>query len=338
MIIDLENPAAFVRGHFYDTDRDRTFDPRNFLFFDMETTGLGGSGTVAFLIGFGSIDANGFQVRQYFLPDFPDEEAMLEAVRKEITPDSVIVSYNGRAFDMPILADRLIIQRVERNLEYADHIDLLYPTRRLFRRRLQDCTLSNVERNVLDFHREDDVPGYLVPSIYFNWLATYEMEMLAKVIEHNINDIVSLFFLMHRISEIQVKPQEKISEPDDVLSLARIMENRREHENLCKMLESFDDITWGHRRFDILYLQSLSYKRSGKFAEAVELWTRIVRNKSPEAFRASIELAKYFEHRAKDPQTALNYALGAEENCPSISSLQSDVRKRINRLTAKISR
>ena len=338
MIIDLKLLTPFKRDHFYESNEPELLDAENLLFFDMETTGLGGSGTVAFLIGFGSIRGNGLQVRQYFLPDYPDEEAMLEAVRSEITEDTIIVSYNGKSFDMPILTDRMIIQRVERNLAIGDHIDLLHPVRRLYRRRLRDCTLGNVEKNILDFYRHDDIPGHLVPSIYFNWLSTTDTDLLDKVAEHNLNDIISLFFIMHHISGVRERPADNISEPDDILSLARILERRREHDNLCQMLERFDDVAWGHERFDILYLQSLSYKRGGRLPEAVALWEKIAANSTLESFLAGIELAKYYEHRARDMKKALHFARCAKAICPAQDRFKDDVLKRINRLNQKLSR
>ncbi|UCD94662.1 MAG: ribonuclease H-like domain-containing protein, partial [Candidatus Zixiibacteriota bacterium] len=272
---ELGNRIPIKKIYFHGIDDDCVVDSRSLLFFDIETTGLGGAGTVLFLAGFGSIVEGDFQVRQYFLPDYPDEAAMLEAVREEIKEDTIIVSYNGKSFDWPILTDRMILHRVERNLECAGHIDLLYSVRRLFRRRLQDCTLTNVEKHVLDFHRYDDIPGYLVPSIYFNWLSTSDPEGLAGVVKHNLNDIVSLYFILHRLAGVQENPPETISEPDDVLSLARILEKRREHEDICRMLEDLDKVSGAYGRSDIMYLQSLAYRRSGKIVEAVRLWDRI---------------------------------------------------------------
>ncbi len=338
MIDDMLPPTPLEKRYFDWSDATDKLDPGKLLFFDMETTGLGGAGAVAFLIGFGSITENGFQVRQYFLPDFPDEETMLEAVRAEIRPDTIIVSYNGKAFDLPILTDRLIIQRVERNLEYADHIDLLNSVRRLYRRRLRDCTLSNVEREILDFYRCDDIPGYLVPSIYFDWLNTDNTEQLEGVVEHNRNDIISLFFIIYQIASVLENPSDKISEPDDILSLAKIFERRREHKNVCRLLENFDDITLAHERYDILYLQSLSYKRVGHLEEAAALWESIIVGRSSEAYWAYIELAKYNEHKIKDLTKALRMAEAAQKVCPPRPSLRLDLQKRINRLTVKLSK
>ncbi len=339
VMIDELLPLAALKKRYFDWSDDvAELDPRKLLFFDMETTGLGGSGTVAFLIGFGSITDNGFQVRQYFLPDFPDEETMLEAVRAEIKPDTIIVSYNGKAFDMPILIDRLIIQRVERNLRFADHVDLLNTVRRLYRRRLRDCTLGNVEQKILDFYRYDDIPGYLVPAIYFDWLNTDKTDQLEGVVEHNRNDIISLFFIIYQIASVLENPSAKISEPDDILSLAKIFEKRREHKSVYRLLEDFDDITLAHERYDILYLQSLSYKRSGRLAEAAVLWEKIINSRSSEAFSAYIELAKYNEHKIRDFKEALRLAEAAQKVCPPRPYLRQDLQKRINRLTEKLSR
>jgi hypothetical protein len=177
-----------------------------------------------------------------------------------------------------------------------------------------------------------------VPSIYFNWLSTTGTDLLDKVAEHNLNDIISLFFIMHHISGVRERPADKISEPDDILSLARILERRREHDNLCRILERFDDITWGHERFDILYLQSLSYKKGGRFSEAVALWEKIASNSTTESFLAGIELAKYYEHRAKDMRKALHFARCAKAICPPQARFRDDVLKRISRLNQKLSR
>jgi len=335
---ELLIPISLKKMYYDWSDDAEKIDPRKLLFFDMETTGLGGSGTVPFLIGFGSVTENGFQVRQYFLPDYPDEEAMLEAVRAEIKPDTVIVSYNGKAFDMPILTDRLIIQRVERNLKFGDHIDLLNPVRRLYRRRLRDCTLINVEKNILDFYRFDDVPGYLVPSIYFDWLNTDNTDKLEGVVEHNRNDIISLYFIMYQIAVTLENPEEKIKEPDDILSLAKMFEKRREHENVGRLLEKFDGISWAYKRYDILFLQSLAYKRSGRLSDAVALWKKIIEGSALETFPAFIELAKYYEHRVKDIREALKMTLSARDICPPRPFLRGEIQKRIGRLTKKLSK
>jgi hypothetical protein len=293
---------------------------------------------VPFLIGCGSVKKNSFQIRQYFLPDYSDEEAMLEAVREEIKEKTVIVSYNGKSFDLPILNDRLIIQRVERNLTFDDHIDLLHTARRMYRRRLKDCTLTNIEREILDFYRIDDIPGSMVPAMYFAWLNYDETENLKGVVEHNLYDIISLFFLMHHFSSIQTDPDEKISEPDDVLSLAKIIQSSREHENVYKILEKFENISESYNRNDIIYMQSMAYKRSGEFNKAALLWEKIAEDETLESFLSQIELAKYYEHRIKDFNKAIDYSLQARKICPPRTDYKNDLEKRISRLKRKSAR
>jgi len=292
---------------------------------------------VAFLIGLGSIIGDSFQVRQYFLPDYPDEAAMLEAVRGEINSETIFVSYNGRSFDMPILVDRLIINRVERNLEFAEHIDLLHSTRRLYRRRLGNCTLSNIERHILDFFRDDDVPGELVPAIYFDWLNNMGTELLGKVIEHNLYDIVSLYFLMHQIGQTQINPKEKLVEPDDIYSVARIYENRREFDKVRQTLNDFRPIIEADNRHDMMFMHSLACKRTERFDEAESIWKELIDSSNDKTYPALIELAKYYEHRTKNLKLALEYSKIARSICPSKESDQIAIGKRITRLHRKIS-
>ncbi len=335
-IEDLQSLSAPKRIFFGESEESLTVNPEKMLFFDMETTGLGGAGVVPFLIGLGSVTNNGFQVRQYFLPDYPDEEAMLEAVRTEIKDDTILVSYNGKSFDLPILIDRLIIHRVERNLRFADHIDLLHSARRLYRRRLKDCTLKNIEREVLDFYRIDDTPGYLVPSIYFDWLNSGNTADLGGVVEHNLYDIVSLYFILFQVAAVQTEPESQISDPDDILSLVKIHERRREYKKICQTLENFDDLILGSDRYDILFLKSMSHKRDGQFESAAALWNKIAEVATKEAYICNIELAKYYEHKIKDYKKALIYTNSAREKCPSKAAEKEAITKRINRLTTKI--
>jgi uncharacterized protein YprB with RNaseH-like and TPR domain len=327
-------PCKYI--HFDRCGKDKSINPENLLFLDMETTGLGGSGTVPFLIGLGSVIEKSFQVRQYFLPDYPDEAAMLEAVRTEINKDTIIVSYNGKSFDIPILADRLIINRVERNLEFAEHIDLLHSARRMYRRRLKSCSLSNIESNILDFRRYGDIPGELVPAIYFNWLNEMGMELLGQVVEHNLNDVVSLYFLMYNIAQAQENPSGRLIDADDIYSVARIFEIRGEYDRVHRTLNEYQNIMPDSNKHELLYMLSLACKRTGRFDEAVKIWTEISGVATQKTYQALIELAKYNEHKRKDPKAALEVALRAQSICPARESERVDLNRRINRLNCKL--
>jgi uncharacterized protein YprB with RNaseH-like and TPR domain len=330
------HPAVLRADYFLDGDSESIISEKRLLFFDIETTGLsGGSGTVAFLIGFGSITPGGFQVRQYFLPDYPDEQAMLEAVRKEIAQDSIIVSYNGRAFDLPILLDRFVLHRVERNLELGGHIDLLHSARRLYKRRLKDCSLGNIEREIFGCFRRDDISGYLIPAVYFDWLSAEETSELKQVVKHNLYDIVSLYFLMHKIAEARHNPKEAALCPDDVYSLARILERQGLFEELCDLLTGYENIFRSQRRHDILFYHSLFCRRTGRLSQAVSLWEEIAAGDSKNSFYARIELAKYYEHRLKAAAPALEQAYAAKSECPPKAALIEELNRRIRRLEKK---
>ncbi len=337
-INQLAEFAPYRNVHFEQFGNQESIDITKLLFFDMETTGLGGSGTVPFLIGFGSVIENSFQVRQYFLPDYPDEAAMLEAVREEISEDTIVVSYNGKSFDMPILVDRMIINRVERNLKYAGHIDLLHSARRLYRRRLRSCTLSNIESNILDFQRYGDIPGELVPAVYFKWLNSMGTELLGQVVEHNLNDIVSLYFLMYHIALIQDKPGNRIIDPDDIYSVAKIYEKRKDHDKVYQILSEGSHIISHKKRYDILFMQSLACKRTGRLDEAVNIWKKITDRSNPQTFVALIELAKYYEHRKKDYLSALDCTNRAQTACPARRYDRDEIIRRKARLDKKLTK
>ena len=282
------------------------------VFFDTETTGLGGAGAVAFLIGCGSLTADGFDIRQYLLPDYVDEAAMLEYVMAEFGDNTSVVSYNGRAFDVPLVRDRMIVNRVAREIPYRHHVDLLHAARRLFRRRLRDCSLTNIEREVFGFHREDDLPGYLVPAAYFDWLSSEDISQIPAVLEHNRWDILTLFFLLERVREIFRNEGADLDEVEDLYSLSRVYERRRQRDKVIGLYRRIDDCG-GEATPDVLWFHSLAFKRQGEWAQAVELWQRLTDTDTAEAYRAHVELAKYYEHRVKDAANALVHARRAAE-------------------------
>jgi uncharacterized protein YprB with RNaseH-like and TPR domain len=186
------------------------------LFLDTETTGLGGAGVVPFVVGCGFFAGGRFEVRQYLLPDYPDEAALLEMVLQEFESRPALVTYNGKAFDAPILRDRLIVNRVARDLPVTEHLDVLHATRRLFRRRLADCSLVNIEKELFDVTRNDDIPGYLIPSVYFEWLSSERTDQLSQVLEHNRLDIVTLACLTIHLAGIFETEGGELNHPKDI--------------------------------------------------------------------------------------------------------------------------
>ncbi|MGD2143240.1 MAG: ribonuclease H-like domain-containing protein [Anaerolineae bacterium] len=176
-------------------------DLRRFCFLDTETTGLsGGTGTMAFLVGLGFFLDEGFQIRQYFLRDPGDEPAMVEALVDHLPAFDALVSFNGRAFDVPIIENRFILARVVPPMRNMHHLDLLHPARRLWRYSLSSCALTSLEREVLGVRRRQaDVPSGLIPLLYRDYLRTGDAREMGRVLYHNQIDILSMVTLAVRL-------------------------------------------------------------------------------------------------------------------------------------------
>ena len=167
--------------------------PESWAFLDTETTGLaGGSGTIAFLIGVGRITPEGFRVRQFFLREHGEEASALEALAGHLRQFRVMVTYNGKAFDQPLLETRYRMARARTPFGGLSHLDLLFGARRLWKLRLESCRLVELERRILGVEREGDVPGAMIPQLYFESLRAGNADGLAPVFYHNALDILTL--------------------------------------------------------------------------------------------------------------------------------------------------
>lgn len=324
-------PLSAVTAHQSET----RLEPERLLFVDTETTGLGGSGTVPFLIGCGSISAAGFEIRQYFLPDYADETELLEGVSAEIVVRDTSVTYNGGPFDLPIIKNRMIINRVARELGFRENLDLLPATRRLYRRRLHDCTLTNIERELFGFYREDDTPGFLMPSIYFDWLSSENVDQLPGVLLHNRWDILAMYFLLDRLVQVAESEGGQLDELDDLFSLQRLYQRRRSSEQVMKLCQRLTE-PGANVAPDMKLFQAMAFKRSGAWDRAVTIWQSLARAEGRVGYEANIELAKFYEHREKNPGRALEVVKNACKNVPSGRTAREAVSKRLNRLQGKL--
>lgn len=178
-------------------------DPRHCLFLDTETTGLaGGSGTLAFMIGVGRLQPSGsgggtFNVRQYLICGFAGEGAMLDALAKEVNADDCLVTFNGKSYDLPLLATRHRLLGRANPLSGLAHLDLLHPLRRIYGKQFADCRLKTLEEQVLGHRRDNDLPGSEAPKAWLDWLKRREMNMLAEVARHNRGDVLAMAALCH---------------------------------------------------------------------------------------------------------------------------------------------
>ena len=178
------------------------------LFLDIETTGLGGAGAMAFLVAIAriedSFDGPLLRLTQYLAPSPPDEAALLELLLEDIDPpgaDPVLVTYNGRTFDAPFLDGRATMHRMRGGFDALRHVDLLHASRTVYRGALRDCRLATVEAEVMHLARhEDEVAGAQVPSWYFRFLRSGDARALWPIVEHNAVDVISLAALTGRLA------------------------------------------------------------------------------------------------------------------------------------------
>src|SRR5579864_316126 len=167
--------------------------PTRWAFLDTETTGLaGGTGTYAFLIGVGSIGDAGFRVRQFFMRDYGEERSLLASLAEYLSRFDVLVTYNGKAYDQPLLETRYRMVRAQTPFTRMEHLDLLFGARRLWKLRLDSCRLVDLENQILGLEREGDLPGEMIPYYYFEYLRTMQAFQLVPIFHHNVMDIVSL--------------------------------------------------------------------------------------------------------------------------------------------------
>jgi uncharacterized protein YprB with RNaseH-like and TPR domain len=277
------------------------FEPRNALFFDLETTGLGrGTGTYAFLVGVGFFVDNGFVARQYFMPSYADEKALLQALARDLAEHPALVSFNGRTFDWPILQTRYIVSRCPLPQQGDLHLDLLPLARRLWRRTLDSCALSSLETSVLGVRRNgSDVPGFLIPTLYQEYIREGRTRPIARIFYHNVIDLLSMVTLAAKAGQVlqtTLDPQESL--PCDYLSLAILYEHMDRVEDALRAYQLANERPTSPEEAETAYKrQTLLLKRLGRYDEAAEIWRKQMNRRDIFPY---VELAKYLEHRLRD--------------------------------------
>lgn len=308
------------------------------IFLDTETTGLsGGTGTMPFMIGAGRFIEDQFVVEQFFVRNPSEEAAQLAALSSFVEGVEGIVTYNGKSFDMPIINTRYIMQRLSNPFTSATHFDLLPFTRRIWKSRLGQCNLGNIERQVLGFQREQaDIPGYLVPDFYREYLFSGDATHMPGIFYHNEIDVLSLSALFSWLAAILEDPSDdRFTDPGDLLSVGRVLEHL-EREQLADQVYASDrlqQLTETDRQKGLL-LRAGIQKRKGNLEEACALWHEAASSGSLEAL---IELTKVFEHQKRDYDSALHCTNQALSIC-SDPTLTAALQHRKARLETKILR
>ena len=282
------------------------------LFLDTETTGLsGGVGTIAFLIGAGYFRGNTFVIEQIFARDFREERAALTYLKNLTEPFQALVSFNGKSFDWPLLVNRWIFNRISEPNHLRNHLDLLYLSRRLWRRTIGECTLGNIEKKILGINRQGDVPGYLVPQLYFEFLRTRDARLLQKVFYHNQLDILSLVALLN--VQLDILDGQASDVPIDHISLGKLfLQIKEENLTLTYLENSRDQMDQSEFLEEVNLFLAKLYKRQGDLGKAKSLWKSIIAT-GHFRFEAYEELAKCYEHKARDYEGALKVCFAAKD-------------------------
>jgi len=339
------NPGSFAA--FSNIFQRKEFDPDSALFIDTETTGLaGGTGTLAFLIGIGFFDRDSFKVRQYFMRDYGEEAAALNSITKFVSKFEHIISFNGKGYDIPLLQSRMILNRIKFDFSTFSHIDLLYPARMIFKHRLEDCRLSSIERFVIRFFREDDIPSEEIPHLYFRYLRSKNPALMDKVFYHNAMDIVSLAVLATRIAELLDKDTANFEFGEDIFGVGHFFFSTGNYEKAEFFFrKSFEYPLPYDIRHRLLTEFSIILKRSGRIDEAAEIWRGMIEGQKGFAIFPYIELAKYHEHHKRTYGSAVEIVNNAvnrmQETRADIgnreySEFQKELLHRLKRLEKKV--
>lgn len=288
---------------------DETSGLENLVFLDTETTGIsGGSGTFAFLVGVGRFVETGFLLQQFIISDPQEESAMLLHLDNWIKPDDILVTFNGKTFDIPLLRTRYVLNRLPSTIPENLHLDMLHISRKLWRKKLESCALKDLERDILMLQRsEDEVPGWMVPEIYFDYLRTGETRLLTNVIYHNEQDVVSLAALFLYVSDLFEKNIDlvDVSVPE-LMALAKIFTDIKAidvAETLYR--KCMQQRMSGSDESQVYYNLGMLIKGKSDSQAAIIYWKTAAENGHLEA---CIELSMVYEHQLRDYSESRKWA------------------------------
>jgi uncharacterized protein YprB with RNaseH-like and TPR domain len=345
-------------------------DPERWLFLDTETTGLaGGTGTYPFLVGIAWWDAGGLQVEQLFMRDLDEEHSLLLELAERMAERPVLVTFNGKSFDWPLLETRYRMTRAIHAFAPKVHLDFLHPARQLWRLRLGSVRLKDLERHVLngggralEWSRHDDIDSSLIPQMYFDYLRGGSAEPLVGVFHHNQMDLRGLaavagkiFTLLDSGYGIANAAHPDTHDPVDVLGLSRLLHRRGHRTRARELYESalHAGLPRPVERLAQAELAQLA-RRELDYTRAASLWDDL--RKAPKksapskanilkedaekdlqsAIEAAEQLAIYYEHRAKQPHRAIDLVREAIAELHEARRLGSFTGNRANKLESRL--
>jgi uncharacterized protein YprB with RNaseH-like and TPR domain len=310
-----------------------------FAFLDTEASGLSAAaGTLAFLVGVGRFMDGQFVLRQFFMRDPYEEPALLEGLAHFLAPAKALVTFNGKAFDAPLLTTRYTMQRIPIPYKNYVHLDLLPLARRLWRDRLESRALKYLEQHVLSMKRtSEEVPGYEIPWLYQDYLRTRDARELAGVFYHNAMDVVAMAALLTHMNEVLTNPYEgRVEHGLDFIALGKLFEDLGHWEEAARLFEHGLELNLTETDFGVAVRRlSILQKRRGDFEEAIRLWEKAA---AEGHIYAHIEMAKYYEHKRRDVKSAIQWTRSALKHVEEADLPAYERKYWINEITHRLAR
>lgn len=298
-------PACLLSGD----QKLRELDLRKTLFLDTETTGLtGGTGTIAFLIGVGFFQGDGFVIHQLFMRDYSEEKASLFLLNDFLDRFEFLITFNGRHYDVPLLETRFILSRANSKIKEMPNFDLLFPSRKIWKGAYENCRLVTLESNLLGRCREDDIPSEWIPQLYFDYVRTGEAHRVHQIFHHNQLDILAMVGLTGRLHLIYHDPHAAGERKGiEHFALGRLF---WEHGSIEKSIPCFevalnrcdDDLAW-----EAMKWLSRAFRKTGQGEKAHCVWEEMASWQRKKDVFPFVEMAKYHEHRLKDFEKAIAF-------------------------------
>ncbi|HQF62625.1 MAG TPA: ribonuclease H-like domain-containing protein [Anaerolineaceae bacterium] len=330
-IINLGSPTILQPEILTQWARTKPINPEGLIFLDTETTGLaGGTGTFAFLVGLGWWSDQGFELQQLFLREPAEEAALLNYLEEQIRRFEGVVTFNGKSFDAPLLNARYTINSLQSPLKGIDHIDLLHLSRRIWRNRLADRSLGNLEEQILRISRSaEEIPGWMVPEIYIEYLRTGDPAPLKGVFYHNAMDILSLAALyVYLVNFLEAPSRMDAPQGLDMMAVARLYEELGYIPQALTLYDTCLSTELPKEFMEQALLRFASiYRRERQWTSAVRLWERAAGELG--SIAACVELAKFYEHCDRNKTAALEWTERAEGLLPTLPVQMKDYRVKL---------